>query len=124
MTNDINLDTQSQRQISASKTSAIAVTVLNYGSWFALVLQTSKFTEVDASAPTLCWGFGALLGTFIWIFIYRVTLLQCKHNCDRTNEKLKRKLQRNITYGENCAILSILAFGFGVVALAGMLTSY
>jgi len=94
------------------------VTILNSGSWLALLSQASKLPNDGAGLPILFWGLGALLGTSIWLSIYLSTLLQWRHDLDRTDTKLIQKLDRNVNIGIALAVSSLFAFTAGVVSLA------
>lgn len=114
---DARWDIHTNRQISAAKGGALAVTVLNSGSWLALLSQVGNLKGYDTGWPILAWGTGAFLGTAIWIFIYRGTVLQGNHEFDRENDMLRSKLDWNIIYGFVSAIASLIFFILGVVML-------
>jgi hypothetical protein len=111
-------DMHKDRQIAAAKGGALAVTILNSGSWLALLSQVSNLEGYDTGWPVLAWGTGALLGTLIWLFIYRGTALQWDHDFDRDNEKIIAALDMNIRLGFGTAIASLACFGIGVLMLA------
>lgn len=117
-TTDGRWDMHTDRQIAAAKGGALAVTVLNSGSWLALLSQVSNLEGYDTGWPVLAWGTGALLGTLIWLLIYRGTDLQGKHEFDRENEKFIAALNMNIKLGYGVAIASLVCFGTGVLMLA------
>ena len=119
---DDRWDMHSDRQIAAAKGGTLAVTVLNSGSWLALLSQVSNLKGYDTGWPVLAWGTGALLGTLIWLFIYRGTALQADHDFDRENEKIRTALDMNIRLGLGVAIASLFCFGAGVLMLAVALT--
>lgn len=110
-------DIHTTRQIAAAKDGTLAVTILNSGSWLALLSQVGRLTEYNIGLPILAWGLGALSGTSLWIFIYRSTMLQGEHDFDRENEKLRSKLDANIAWGVGVAIFSLLCFAAGVAFL-------
>lgn len=115
---DDRWDMHTDRQIAASKGGALAVTILNSGSWLALLSQVSNLEGYDTGWPVLAWGTGALLGTLIWLFIYRGTLLQADHDFERENEKISAAMTMNIRLGFGVAIASLVCFGVGVLMLA------
>jgi hypothetical protein len=119
--NDARWDIHTERQIGASKGGAVAVTVLNSGSWLALLSQLGNVPETNVGGVVLAWGLGALLGTAIWLFIYRGTALQGDHDFDRDNVKLSKSLELNIRMGVGVAIASVVCFGAGVIMLASAL---
>jgi len=122
MSSELRWDIHSERQVAASKGSATAITVLNSGSWLALLSQTSKLTDITISIPIFFWGLGALLGTSLWLFIYRGTLLSWEHECEPKDDKLRRKISQNIKQGVSCGLLALLSFAIGVCALTVALT--
>ncbi len=115
---DDRWDMHSDRQLAASKGGALAITVLNSASWLALLSQASELTDFDIGWSILAWGFGALLGTLIWLFIYRSTILQSRHDFDRENEKFSVALDNNIKMGVGAAVAALACFGAGVLLLA------
>lgn len=115
---DSRWDMHSERQIAASKGGAAAITILNSGSWLALLTQASALANAGIGLPILLWGLGAGLGTLLWLFIYRGTNLQWEHDADRENPAKLAKLTRNIYIGVGVAIASLLCFIVGVVSLA------
>ena len=121
-TTDVRWDIHTERQIAASKGGAVAVTVLNSGSWLALLSQLGNLSETNVGGVVLAWGMGALLGTAIWLFIYRGTSLQAQHDSDRDSKKLIKALDRNIQIGVGVALASVACFGVGVFMLAFSLT--
>lgn len=115
---DKRWDIHTERQIAAAKGGATAVTVLNSGSWLALLSQTGKLQDVGVGYPIIFWGAGALVGTLLWLFIYRGTLLQWKNDIDRSNAQIPSLIDRNIKFGVSAAIVSLVCFGAGVGSLA------
>lgn len=115
---DQRWDMHTDRQIAASKGAATAVTVLNSGSWLALLSQTGKLANYDITAPIAWWGSGALFGTLIWLFIYLGTLLQSFHDYDRENPRKRKILDYNIIFGVSVAMISLFCFAMGIVTLA------
>jgi hypothetical protein len=111
-------DMHTDRQIAAAKGGALAVTILNSGSWLALLSQVSNLEGYNTGWPVLAWGTGALLGTLIWLFIYRGTALQGDHEFARDDEKIRAALDMNIRLGLGTAIASLVCFGIGVLMLA------
>ncbi len=115
---DARWDMHSERQIAASKGGAAAVTILNTGSWLALLSQASALTEASVGLPIALWGAGAFFGTSIWLFIYRGAGLQWLHDQDRDDAKISKKLDNNILFGYLAAVLALVSFAAGVAALA------
>lgn len=110
-------DMHTDRQIGAAKGGALAVTILNSASWLALLSQVSNLQGYNIGWPVLAWGTGALLGTLIWLFIYRGASLQGDHDFDRENEKIIGAMETNIILGFVIAAASIACFGMGVLML-------
>lgn len=115
---DARWDIHTERQIAASKGGAAAVTILNTGSWLALLSQASSLLEASVGLPIALWGAGAFFGTSIWLFIYRGAGLQWLHEQNPNDANLVRKLDNNILFGYLAAVLALLSFAAGVVALA------
>ena len=107
-----------ERQIAAAKGGALAATILNSGSWLALLSQVGKLEGYSTGWPILFWGSGALLGTLLWLFIYRSTRLQADHDFDRLNKKLVKSLDANNSLGVVVAVASLVCFGIGVLTLS------
>ena len=110
-------DIHTERQLSASKAGATAVTVLNSGSWLALLSQAGKLSSDGIGLPIISWGLGAFLGTMLWLFIYRATVLQWHHDLDSENTELESDLNRNNAIGYGVAIASLVSFFVGVITL-------
>lgn len=115
---DKRWDMHSERQISASKGAAIALTTLNSGSWLALLTQVGLLESGGAALPIIAWGTGAFLGTLLWFSIYVGSVLQWKHDLDRHDSRLLFLLNANIVVGLGIAFASLLCFGAGVRALS------
>jgi hypothetical protein len=56
---DARWDMHTDRQIAAAKGGALAVTILNSGSWLALLSQVSNLEGYNIGGPVLAWGLGA-----------------------------------------------------------------
>lgn len=110
-------DLHTTRQMDAAKGGALAVTVLNSGSWLALLSQASSFEGSNIGGPVFAWGVGALLGTVIWLFIYRSALLAATHDYDRYSKETAAKLDNNIYWGVGVAIASLICFATGMLLL-------
>jgi hypothetical protein len=110
---DERWDIHTERQLSVSKAAVTAVTVLNTGSWLALLSQVGDLRGASIGGPVGLWAFGALLGTAIWLIIYRSTILQMNHDFDRTDKKLRKELDDNITIGVWVALSSLFCFAAG-----------
>lgn len=108
----------SERQLSAAKAGVLAVTVLNSGSWLALLTQVGSLQDQSIGSVLGAWGLGALLGTSIWLFVYCNTIHMMDHDFDRTNETISKRMNRGIRTGLAVASLSLLCFALGVVMLA------
>jgi len=108
----------SARQVEASKSGALAITLLNSGSWLALLSQIGSLQGYSIGWSVLTWGTGALLGTSLWLFIYRGALLSWKHEMDRQDQGTSDTLEKNILIGVTVAISALLCFAAGVVMLA------
>lgn len=111
-------DMHSNRQIEASKSGALAVTVLNSGSWLALLSQVGALQGMKIGYVLGFWGLGALLGTLIWLFIYLSALYVMEHDFHPANEQVVAKVNWIIVFGVATAVLSIICFGIGVLMLA------
>lgn len=119
------LDRANDRILDVVKAGTAAVTVLNTGSWLALLSQAGKLAspplQVDLSVPMVAWGFGALFGTAIWLMVY-------------LNEHAIAELQLNpgtrwaspvwwvtLLGGIFFAVMALGLFGWGVLSLAAAL---
>ncbi|WP_390915185.1 hypothetical protein [Pseudosulfitobacter sp. SM2401] len=115
---DRRWDVHTERQIAISKSGVLAVTVLNSGSWLALLSQTGKLQDFAIGWVLGSWGAGALLATLIWIVMFLNSHAQMQHDFDRENKSHVRKLDKNLVCGVVLAAASLFSFGVGVVMLA------
>ncbi|HBR41760.1 hypothetical protein [Sulfitobacter sp. UBA4523] len=111
-------DIHTERQISVAKAGSVAVTVLNSGSWLALLSQMGSLKDVAIGPVLGLWGLGALLGTLIWFFIYVNAVNQMRHDFDQEDQALIRKLHNGVRWGIVVASGSLFSFGLGVIMLA------
>lgn len=119
---DDRWDMHTARQVEAAKSGALAITLLNSGSWLALLSQVGSLGDKAIGWPVLAWGTGALLGTSLWLFIYRGALLSWKHELDRRSEESSNSMDRNIAIGVTVAIFALICFAAGVAMLATALS--
>lgn len=119
---DKRWDIHTERQLGAAKGGATAVTVLNSGSWLALLSQASGLEGFNVGPTVAYWGYGALLGTLLWLFIYFATRIQATHDYDRSDETKTMILNSNNFLGMLVAIGSLVCFGLGVHSLSEALT--
>lgn len=120
-------DIHTERQISIAKAGVVAVTVLNSGSWLALLSQADKVITLakpgsDASEVFLFWGVGAFLGTFTWLFIYLAALTQSQHDFYRDVKRHEILLVVWRILGLLCVVSAVASFLMGVVALSKLAT--
>lgn len=125
---DERWDVHTERQIAIAKAGVIAVTVLNSGSWLALLSQADKVISLakpgsDASSIFLFWGVGAFLGTFTWLFIYMAAISQSQHDFYRDVRRHQILLEVWRGLGLLCVILSVACFLLGVLALSNLATA-
>lgn len=119
---DHRWDLHTERQIATAKAGITAVTVLNTGSWLAILTQADKLAALGAvdvvSNIFLAWGMGALTGTATWIFIYWNTLFLASHDFDRDSKRQMFGLNLTRWLGIALALLSLACFAFGVWSLS------
>lgn len=118
---DARWDLHTDRQLASAKGAATAITLLNSGSWLALLTQAGSLQAEDIGSAIAFWGIGALGGTALWMFIYLSTVLQGVHDFDRKSSWKKLALTLNNGLGIACAIASLWCFGAGVLRLAAVL---
>lgn len=118
-------DIHTERMISAAKAAVTAVTVLNSGSWIALLSQTKTLSEIPGGSDSLqsgllYWGIGAFLGTTCWLFIYWSATAQYQHDVHR--EKLFPRVQLTLArvLGLACTFAALAFFVAGVFSLKGL----
>ena len=120
-------DVHTERQISIAKAGVLAVTVLNSGSWLALLSQADKVIALakpgsDVSEVFMCWGVGAFLGTLTWVFIYLASLTQSQHDFYRDVKRHEILLEVWRGLGLLCVGAALVSFLLGVVALSKLAT--
>jgi uncharacterized membrane protein YkvI len=115
---DRRWDMHSERQNSIAKAGSLAVTVLNSGSWLALLTQVGSIQNEPIGWVLGFWGLGALLGTLIWVVIYCNASQLMQHDFDRTSVELSAKLDRSVVYGLILVFASLTCFAIGVLMLA------
>lgn len=115
---DTRWDIHTERQISVAKAGVTAVTVLNTGSWFALLSQVGNLQGINIGATVGVWALGAFLGTFIWVIMYSGTILQYWHDSDRNDEALRKRLDINQIVGVVLALSSLGCFAIGAIWLS------
>lgn len=115
---DRRWDIHTERQLSIAKAGALAVTVLNSGSWLALLSQASDLKGVSIGYSLGAWGLGALLGTLIWIIMFFNSRAQMDHDFDKNNKVHIRKMVVGARCGYMAAFGALLFFAIGVLALA------
>lgn len=111
-------DIHTERQISVAKAGSLASTVLNSGSWLALLSHVGSLKDVAIGPVLGLWGLAALLGTLIWLFIYVNAVNQMRHDFDQKDQAFIRKLDNGVRRGIVVASASLFSFGLGVIMLA------
>ncbi|MDP2047932.1 MAG: hypothetical protein Q8K33_03430 [Cypionkella sp.] len=124
---DQRWDIHTGRQIAASKGGVAAVTLLNSGSWLALLTQADKLAVLNndtgaVATVVLCWGLGAFFGTLTWLFVYLSTLAQAQHDFQRDKHRHLIALEVARWLGLLCVFAALGLFVGGVFALSGLLT--
>lgn len=116
-----------ERQIATSKAGVTAVTVLNTGSWLALLSQAAKLSELpkaDMAAYALgAWGVGAIFGTITWLAIYFNIQALCKHDFDRDNRRFNALIDLTMYIGLAMVIGAMLCYVAGLVFLSAAIRS-
>lgn len=117
-------DMHTERQIAASKGGITAITVLNSGSWLALLSQADKLGSLAnkeaVSQVVFFWGFGAFFGTLPWLFVYLNTIYLSLHDYDRDSRWSSFGLLWTRTAGLASVFASLFCFAAGVLALSRM----
>lgn len=118
-------DVHTERQVAVSKAVVAAVTVLNSGSWIALLSQIDSLVGVSGGETVvpkllMCWGFGALLGTFTWFFVYLNVVGLGEWDISSGKSKLGRAVTPSMVLGLMCCLASLVLFAWGVVLLGGV----
>lgn len=120
---DQRWDLHTDRQLAVAKAGIAAVTVLNSGSWIALLSQADKIIELskadDGASPVfLYWGVGALLGTLLWLFMYLSAGTQALHDYDREKTAYHYLLEFWRILGILCFIAALGMYLMGVISLS------
>ena len=115
---DRRWDIHTERQAVITRAGILATTVLNSGSWLALLTQVSDLQDKPIGLVLGLWGLGAFFGTLIWLFLYLNASRQMLHDFDRDNEVLRTNLHSSIWYCVAPFVLSLLCFVAGVIMLA------
>lgn len=123
---DHRWDIHTERQISAAKAGISAVTVLNSGSWLALLTQADKVATLGVNAGQVIWfwGLGACLGTLTWFFSYFSALQQAQHDFYRGRKRHQLALDLAIWGGVACAGSSLFCFLLGVTSLSNLVSQH
>jgi hypothetical protein len=115
-------DLHTDRQVNAAKGGITAVTILNSGSWIALLSQAEKIATIqppiEAGGVYLAWGLGAFFGTLPWLFLYLNTLFLSVNDFDPEREKGGVGLWLTRFFGICSVITSLACFAWGVLELA------
>jgi hypothetical protein len=118
-------DIHTDRQLAAAKGGITAVTVLNSGSWIALLSQADKIATIrppiEAGNVFLAWGLGAFLGTLPWLFLYLNTLSLASNDFDEEGEKGSFVLWTTRALGLTSVVASLGFFVWGVLELSAAL---
>jgi hypothetical protein len=120
---DRRWDIHSERQLEAARGGIVAVTVLNSGSWVAMLTQADKLASLpssggQASNIVLYWGLGAFLGTLTWLFLYLSTLAQARHDFQRGRRQHRIELEIARWAGLLCVSAALGLFVSGVLSLS------
>lgn len=124
---DERWDIHTERMQSVAKAGIGAVTLLNSGSWIALLSQAEGLSKIDGARLALqqvlfCWGFGALLGTLCWVFFYWSAAAQYRHDMKRTSKFHVAELNFAFFVGLICVLVSLVLFARGVLSLGDLFT--
>lgn len=119
-------DMHTDRQLAAAKGGITAVTILNSGSWLALLSQADKLASLEPSMGVgqafLAWGLGALFGTLPWLFLYLNSNYLGLNDLDREKERQSEfGLTATRFLGLASILVSLSCFGWGVIALSSAL---
>lgn len=117
---DAQWNLHSSRQSEASKDAIAAITLLNSGSWLALLTQIDKLAKTGtpdhAAFVLIAWGAGAVFGTLPWFCIYLNTLLLWSHDIHRTRRRYQWGINATIILGCIFALSSLACFIWGLHA--------
>lgn len=115
-------DQHTARHMEVAKAGTTAITLLNSGSWIALLSQVGKLGLAPAqeyvSTALLAWGLGALFATSIWLFIHLNSLFVQSHDIDSGKGWHEFGLNASMWAGRALAIAALCSFGVGVFALS------
>ena len=115
-------DQHTVRHVEIAKAGTTAVTLLNSGSWIALLSQAGKLGSAPSpehvATALLAWGLGALLATSVWLFIHLNSVFVQAHDFDRDNRWFEFGLDATMWLGRLFAISALVSFGWGVLALS------
>lgn len=119
---DERWDKHTERQIAVSKGGIAAVTILNSGSWLALLTQADKLVSLK-NAPAIAdvvlyWGLGAFFGTLTWLFVYFNTLALAAHDYAPDSRLHEVSLSATRYAGMAAVLLSLALFVAGVWSLS------
>ena len=123
---DRRQDMHSDRRIASAKAAVGAVTLLNSGSWIALLSQVEGLMRLEGGRPILSqlllyWGGGAFLGSLIWLFIYWNAAALEMHDFDRSSTFPRFQLSISTCLGLALWIASLICFGSGVRSLSALM---
>lgn len=120
-------DKHTERMVSAAKAGIGAVTILNSGSWIALLSQVDGLSKIEGGGASLrvamlSWGIGALLSTLCWLFVYWSASAQYRHDMDR--ERLFHRAELRIAFWAGLLLVmsALVLFGRGVLALGNLIS--
>jgi hypothetical protein len=118
-------DIHTERQVAVTKAAVAAVTILNSGSWLALLSQIGNVTALDGSEGVvgrlfLCWGTGAFLGTLTWFFVYLNVLSLGQTELTSGESWLKHTANFSLIAGLTCCLAAVGLFGWGVILLSSI----
>lgn len=123
---DQRWDIHTERQLAASKGGIAAVTLLNSGSWLALLTQADKLSSLNndagaVSTVVMCWGLGAFSGTLTWLFVYLSTVFQLQCDFYRGKRMYEIALEMSRWLGLLSVFAAMALFVCGVISLSGLL---
>lgn len=120
-------DIHTERMVAVAKTGIGAVTLLNSGSWIALLSQAGVLVDANTDQEALklallYWGMGAFCGTLCWLFVYWSASAQYRHDTDRENVWHRAELRTSFWLGLMTVVMALVLFLSGVLALGDVLT--
>lgn len=120
-------DQHTARHVEIAKAGTTAVTLLNSGSWIALLSQAGKLGSAPSpehvATALLAWGMGALLATSVWLFIHLNSVFVQAHDFNRDHRGFQFGLDATMWMGRIFAIAALFSFGWGVFALSSAFQS-